>query len=122
MYVVLLKPAFLDSPLLCRDEINRLTEILSSRVADLSNVDSEEKKLNMALKREGKGAVLVRENPRASIEEKKGDLDGARVDSLITLPQFAVSIFAGQPCPAIAINGVFLVNLGFSIFFFFIFC
>ncbi|XP_057508941.1 nuclear pore complex protein NUP1-like [Actinidia eriantha] len=69
-----------------RDEINRLTEILSSRVADLSNVDSEEKKLNMALKREGKGVVLVRENPRASTEEKKGGLDGARVDSLITLP------------------------------------
>ncbi|KAG5564429.1 hypothetical protein RHGRI_000572 [Rhododendron griersonianum] len=62
-----------------RDELNRLTGILNSRVGDLSNTDSEEKTQNLAIKREGKEVVLVHENRRMSIEEKQDGWVGAPV-------------------------------------------
>ncbi|KAF7153386.1 hypothetical protein RHSIM_Rhsim01G0068000 [Rhododendron simsii] len=62
-----------------RDELDRLTGILNSRVGDLSNTDSEEKTKIIAIKREGKEVVLVHENRRMSVEEKQDGWVGARV-------------------------------------------
>ncbi|KAL6961852.1 hypothetical protein U1Q18_043742 [Sarracenia purpurea var. burkii] len=94
---VFLKPACLNLPLRCRDEISRLTEILNSRVAELANVDSEGKKPNMAEKREGKGVELACEKTRISTEEKQAGLDGARVGTSMHSLQFGVSILSRQP-------------------------
>lgn len=88
-----------NSALLCRDELNRLTGILNSRVGDLSNADSEEKTQNIAIKREGKEVVLVHENRRMSIEEKQDGWVGARVGTSTPLLPLAVSIFLRQLCP-----------------------
>lgn len=73
-----------------RDEINHLTEILNSRVADLSKVDPEDKKPNMATRREGEEAVMARENPRTSAEDKHDVLNTAAPGTSMPLLQSAV--------------------------------
>ncbi|THG23557.1 hypothetical protein TEA_003926 [Camellia sinensis var. sinensis] len=72
-----------------RDEINHLTEILNSRVADLSKVDPEDKKPNMATRREGEEAVMARENPRTSAEDKHDVLNTAAPGTSMPLLQSA---------------------------------
>ncbi|KAF8393208.1 hypothetical protein HHK36_021449 [Tetracentron sinense] len=58
------------------DELNRLTEILQSRVVDLSNVDEQGKKNpSMTAGAEAAGAVLALGNLRTTVEEKQADLN-----------------------------------------------
>lgn len=78
-----------------RDELSHLTEILNSRVVDPSNVDSEGKKQSMDIKREGKEAVLARENSRMSTGEKQEVLDGARVETSTPLLPLAAKEAVG---------------------------
>ncbi|XP_052198955.1 nuclear pore complex protein NUP1 isoform X1 [Diospyros lotus] len=71
-----------------RDEINHLLEILNSRGADVSNNEPDEKKQKMGTIREGKGPMLILENPhRITTEEKQ---EGLSVGTSLPLLQSAV--------------------------------
>ncbi|KAA8535108.1 hypothetical protein F0562_030111 [Nyssa sinensis] len=70
-----------------RDEINRLTEILNSRVVGPSNVEQEKKKPSIVTGGEAEGALLSHENPIISIEEKQEFLNRALVGTSTPLLQ-----------------------------------
>ncbi|XP_052198956.1 uncharacterized protein LOC127806038 isoform X2 [Diospyros lotus] len=73
-----------------RDEINHLLEILNSRGADVSNNEPDEKKQKMGTIREGKGPMLILENPhRITTEEKQ---EGLSVGTSLPLLQSAAHI------------------------------
>lgn len=63
-----------SSPLLCRDELNRLVEVLHSRAVDLSDVDGRGKKnLNMTAGREAASDGLGHKEIRKLVQEKQAD-------------------------------------------------
>lgn len=57
-------------PLPCRDQIDRLTEILYSRAADLSNFEREKKNPIVNTGREAEGNLNAHEISRKSVEVK----------------------------------------------------
>jgi hypothetical protein len=64
------------SPSLCRDEINRLMEILHSRAVNLLNVEQEEEHSSMTARDVGRPAAAI-ECSRKSTEEKREDINTA---------------------------------------------
>ncbi|XAR66887.1 hypothetical protein NMG60_11013257 [Bertholletia excelsa] len=66
-----------------RDEINRLTEILKSRVADISNVETGVRKPNMAVKIDGERTLVAHEILGMSADVKQDDLNRPTLGTLM---------------------------------------
>ncbi|KAK2645916.1 hypothetical protein Ddye_021111 [Dipteronia dyeriana] len=62
-----------------RDEINRLMEIINSRVSNLPEVEQENKYLSFTVRGDAKKPIAALENPRQSNAEKLEDLNKALV-------------------------------------------
>ncbi|KAK1551347.1 hypothetical protein Q3G72_034263 [Acer saccharum] len=62
-----------------RDEINRLMEIINSRVTDLPEVEQENKYLSLTMRGDAKKPIAALENPRQSNAEKQEDFNKALV-------------------------------------------
>ncbi|KAK3210935.1 hypothetical protein Dsin_015641 [Dipteronia sinensis] len=62
-----------------RDEINRLMEIINSRVTNLPEVEQENKYLSLTMRGDTKKPIAALENPRQSNAEKQEDLNKALV-------------------------------------------
>lgn len=75
--------------MLCRDEINRLIEIICSRAVDVP--DQEKKYLTPPVKGDAERPIAALENPRKSVEEKQEDLSKALWGPSTTLLQSSVS-------------------------------
>lgn len=85
---------FAYSPLLCRDEINRLMEIVHSRAIDLPEVELTNKHLTLTMREGAKHPTVALENPGQLIAVKQDD-------SIKSLPGTSSPILKSSVCSSI---------------------
>lgn len=80
------------SQLLCRDEIDRLMEILNSRLVDIVDVDGEKKEPRLSIGGESKMNLLASGSPLTLIDGKQEDMNRAILGTSTPHLQSKVSI------------------------------
>lgn len=105
------------SQLLCRDEIDHLTEILNSRVVDINDIEGEKKEPRLSIGGEAKMNLLSNGSPLTLIDGKQEDMNRAILGTSTSHLQSKVSIL---PLSTIlSIGGIDHVNNVYAYSFFF---